>query len=48
MKKFAHTHSVTIQNKQFCAHTARKECGYSNEVGKKIHFLPSKTRYITI
>ena len=39
MKKCAHTHSELIQNRQFWACIARKECGQLHEVGKKIYIL---------
>ena len=36
MTKSAHAHSALIQNRQFRARIARKECGkYFNEVGRK-------------
>ena len=34
MKKSAHAHSALIQNVQFRARIARKECGHFNEVGR--------------
>ena len=38
MKKSAYAHSALIQNNQFRARIARKECGYFNEVGKNSIF----------
>ena len=35
MKKSAHVHSALVQNKQFRARIARKECGHLNEVRRK-------------
>ena len=35
MKKSAHAHSALIENRQFRAHSARKEYGNFNEVGRK-------------
>ena len=42
MQKSAHAHSALIQNGQFCARIARKECGHFNEVGRKLLFGASK------
>ena len=39
MKKSARAHSVLVQNRQFHARIARKECGYFNEDERKIHFV---------
>ena len=38
MKKSTHVHSSLIQNRQFRARIAHKECGYFNEVGRKCDF----------
>ena len=35
---FADAHSALIENRQFGARIARKECGYSNEVGRNFFF----------
>ena len=35
MKKFAPAHSALIQNRQFRARIACKECDHSNKVGRK-------------
>ena len=39
MNKFAHAHSVLIQNRQIRARIERKECSHFNEVGRKLIFF---------
>ena len=39
MKKSAYAHSASIQKNQFCFRIACKECGYFNEVGRKLTFF---------
>ena len=41
MKKAVYTHSAFIQNRQFRARIARKECGHFNEVGRRDIFRTS-------
>ena len=40
MEKSAHAHLALIQNKQFSARIARKECGHLNEVGRIKYIKP--------
>ena len=46
MKKFAHTHSALVQNRQFRTRIARKECSHFIESAEKLivpHLLIWKT-----